>query len=135
MKPLQGGTAKTQGITLSFEERTDYVFAKINSIKHDLSDVVETFRRIRSELAKNKSRKLLVLADVAENLSLSETFEVVQELVELKYQHINLAYCYLSKEHSDLIEFAVTAARNRGLRIEMFDDLTEAENWLKALNA
>ncbi len=115
---------------LKFENRPEYLYAKITAEKETLEISEAAWKEIVQECKQEKCDKLLVEQDIPEiDISYFEKYECVNNLVGALMK-INVAFVDKYVEQMALNNFAELVATNRGLSVKMFTDSDEAERWL-----
>jgi hypothetical protein len=115
---------------IDFEDRSDYLFAHIIGDHGTLSIAKQYWLDIIEAVMKREMRKILVVEDIPEVISIADVHQLVTDLSELPIRDIQLAFVDLYAQHSSLNQFGILVAENRGLAIRSFDSEAEAAAWL-----
>lgn len=123
-------TEKRKEYSISFEDRETYLYASVAGAKETLSIAHAYWSEIAERAISSDIKKVLVFEDFPEVISIAEVHQLVSEFSELPITNIRLAFVDPHPQHKSLNEFAVLVGSNRGLTIEAFDTVEEAEKWL-----
>ena len=115
--------------TLTFEERPDYLYARVEG-EHDSYEISRDFWiEIAGECEKRGTRKLLVEENIPEAVSVSEMYAIASELPD-RFLDVSLAFVDPYADQAELNSFGELVAQNRGVRGRFFADVASAEEWL-----
>ena len=115
--------------TLTFEERPDYLYARVEG-EHDSYEISRDFWiEIAGECEKRGTRKLLVEENIPEAVSVSEMYAIASELPD-RFLDVSLAFVDPHADQAELNSFGELVAQNRGVRGRFFADVASAEEWL-----
>ncbi len=115
---------------LEFEERTDYLYAYVSGDKDNIEISTQYWREIADECRRTKCRKLLIVEDLKEMGSTSETYQLASEIPNMGFFGIQIAFVDQHIEQRPLNEFGELVATNRGIYVKIFNSIEEAEKWL-----
>ena len=116
--------------SLTFEDRGRYLFAQIKAERATLDIATSYWTEIAEHLMKVGHKKILVIEDIPEMISIAEVHQLVTGLSDLPVKDVTLAFVDLYAEHSSLNDFGILVGENRGFSMRAFDTEEEAENWL-----
>ena len=116
--------------TLTFEDRGRYIFAHVKGEKGTLRIATEYWTEIAEQVIKTGVKRVLVIEDIPEMISIAEVHQLVTGLADLPVKDIRVAFVDLYAEHSSLNDFGILVGENRGFTIQSFDTEEAAESWL-----
>ena len=119
--------------TLNFEDRGRYLFASVKGEKASLDIVTAYWKEIAQAALSAGQKRVLVIEDVGETISIAEVHQLVTSLAELPVKDIRVAFVDLHAEHASLNDFGILVGENRGIDIKGFDTEEAAESWLLEL--
>ena len=117
--------------TLSYEERPQYLLARVSGSSASLATSREYWNEIARQAARTGAKRLLVWEDFEGMISTQDTFTLVRELCQLK-DLISLKLVVVD-EHLDQLDrnkLGEMIANNNGLTCRVFANFEEAEHWL-----
>ena len=118
--------------TLTFEERPDYLYARVEG-EHDSYEISRDFWiEIARECEKRNTRKLLVEENIPEVVSVSAMYAIASELPD-RFLDVSLAFVDPYADQAELNSFGELVAQNRGVRGRFLADVASAEEWLANL--
>lgn len=126
MKPV----SSTGDYQLSFEERISYLYAYVRGENASLEIARDYWNRIAKRALSLKVKKVLVVEDISEAITISEVHQLVTELSELPVKDIFVAFVDRFAKHKSINEFGMLVEGNRGLEIRGFESTDDAEKWL-----
>ncbi len=129
MKPV----SSTGDYQLSFEERISYLYAYVRGEHASLEIARDYWNRIAKRALSLKVKKVLVVEDISEAITISEVHQLVTELSELPVKDIFVAFVDRFAQHKSINEFGMLVGGNRGLEIRGFESTDDAEKWLLSL--
>ena len=115
--------------TLTFEQRPDYLHAKVDGEKDSYEISIAYWKEIAAECERRGSAKLLVEEDIVEVVSISEMYSIATELPGMFYG-IAIAFVDRYADQAELNSFGEMVAQNRGVRGRFFVTVGEAKAWL-----
>lgn len=116
--------------SLEFEDRGRYLFARIKGERGTLEIALSYWTNIARHLMKSGHKKILVIEDIPEMISIAEVHQLVTGLSELPIKDVTLAFVDMYAEHSSLNNFGILVGENRGFSMAAFDTEEDAENWI-----
>jgi hypothetical protein len=125
-------TEKPKEYTLTFEDRDSYLFAHVEGERETLSIAHAYWTEIAEKTLSGGHKRLLVVEDIPEAISIAEVHQLVSEFAELPVIDIRLAFIDMHPTQRNLNEFGILVGSNRGMTIEAFEEESEAERWLLA---
>lgn len=126
MKPV----SSTGDYQLSFEERISYLYAYVRGENASLEIARDYWNRIAKRALSLKVKKVLVVEDISEAITISEVHQLVTELSELPVKDIFVAFVDQFAQHKSINEFGMLVGGNRGLEVKGFESTDDAEKWL-----
>ena len=115
---------------LRFEDRGRYIFAHIKGNRGTLEIATAYWTEIAQEAMRTGLKRLLVIEDIPEMISIAEVHQLVTGLADLPIKDVRIAFVDLYAEHSSLNEFGILVGENRGFTVRSFDTEELAEAWL-----
>lgn len=115
---------------LRFEDRGRYIFAHIKGNRGTLEIATAYWTEIAQEAIRTGLKRLLVIEDIPEMISIAEVHQLVTGLADLPIKDVRIAFVDLYAEHSSLNEFGILVGENRGFTVRSFDTEELAEAWL-----
>lgn len=115
---------------VTFEERSGYLYAHISGKKASFAIARKYWTDIAERAISSEVKKLLVVEDIPEAITISEVHRLVTELSELPVKDIRVAFVDQFAQHKSLNDFGILVAGNRGLSLRGFDSIEAAEEWL-----
>ena len=89
------------------------------------------WHEIAVELKRTGKKKLLVLEDLRQPMTLLDVYHLVCEFAHTIIHDVPVAFVDLLDADWDVNEFAITAAKNRGYTIKLFRSESDGEDWLR----
>ena len=114
----------------TFEDRGRYLFALVEGEKGSLDIVSAYWNEIAQKAITSGLKRVLVIEDISEMISIAEVHQLVTGLSELPVKDIRLAFVDLHAEHASLNDFGILVGENRGFSVKAFDTEESAESWL-----
>ena len=118
--------------TLTFEERPDYLYARVEGEKDSYEISRAFWTEVAGECERLGASKVLVEENIPEVVSVSEMYAIASELPDL-FLGVSLAFVDRYADQVELNSFGELVAQNRGVRGRYFADLASAEEWLRSL--
>ena len=115
---------------IEFDDRTDYLYAYVSGDKDSLDISRQYWREIADECRRTKCSKLLIVEDIKESVSTTETYQIASEISSMGFAGIKIAFIDQHIEQQELNEFGELVSTNRGLNVKLFNKVEEAEKWL-----
>jgi len=116
--------------SLEVENRGRSLRAYVKGERATLEIASSYWSEIAQEALGSGLKRVLVIEDVPEALSIAEVHQLVTSLADLPVKDVRVAFVDLFAEHSSLNEFAVLVGENRGFSVRSFDTEEAAEGWL-----
>jgi len=114
---------------LVFELREKYLYAKVSSSVLD-SDIGRNYlKAIADEIDRTEATGVMLVRDIAIEPSVGGTFHAMVGFLS-RASHVRVAWVNPFPQLTEILEFAITIAINRGARFELFDEEAAAEEWL-----
>jgi hypothetical protein len=114
---------------LSFEERSGYLYARVEAKQTSTATSKAYLAEVRAECNAHRSTRLMIDRRIPHVMSVIGFYNVFGNSVET-FRGIKVAWLNPYPENQEMLEFAMTAANNRGARYALFRDEREAEEWL-----
>ncbi len=115
---------------IEFVDRTDYLYAYVSGDKDSLDISRQYWREIADECRRTKKSKVLIVEDIKEMSTTSNTFQHASEISSMGFAGIKVAFVDQHIEQRPLNEFGELVATNRGVYVKIFNSIEEAEKWL-----
>ena len=115
---------------LRFEDRGRYIFAHIKGERGTLEIATAYWTEIAQEAVRTGLKRVLVIEDIPEMISIAEVHQLVTGLADLPVKDVRIAFVDLYAEHSSLNDFGILVGENRGFTVHSFDTEEAAESWL-----
>jgi hypothetical protein len=115
---------------IEFDDRTDYLYAYVSGDKDSLDISRQYWREIADECRRTKKSKVLIVEDIKESVSTTETYQIASEISSMGFAGIKIAFIDQHIEQQELNEFGELVSTNRGLNVKLFNKVEEAEKWL-----
>ena len=116
--------------SIDFQDRGRYLFAHIKGDRSSLEIVTSYWSEVAERTISSGSKRLLVIEDIPEMITIAEVHEMVTSLADLPAKDVRVAFVDLYAEHSSLNDFGVLVSENRGFSIRSFETEEAAEEWL-----
>lgn len=116
--------------TIEFEHRPKYLYALISGKDDSLEITRSYWQKMLDECRTHGFDKLLVEENLEGSLSMQEVYEFASEYLQMGFRQILVAFVDRYPEQRQLNRFGELVATNRGGRIRMFDNVTDAKQWL-----
>lgn len=122
-----------KGYRISFEERSDYLFAKVEG-KFDAPEISTRYwGEIAEKCCELKPSRLFVEEDLQEQVeSIADVYEVASDISMRALSGIRIAFFDTQPDHYEKNLFAELVSRNLGLNVKVFASREAALEWLLA---
>ena len=121
--------AHVESYRLTFEERSEYLYAKIKADTID-EDIARAYlREVEAQCARIKCGRLLLHRDIPAMLPDGVLYFVAEAFQEMT-RGVKAAFVNPYEANQKSIDFAVTVGINRGGHYKTFTNDTDAEQWL-----
>lgn len=121
---------ETKLYKIKFENRPQYLYVYVEGEKNRFEIGKKYWSEILAECQKSNYEKVLVEENISGNISAAEMYEIATRVSNLGFGNILLAFVDCQLEHHTLNRFGELVANNRGLKVKIFNNFTEAEQWL-----
>lgn len=121
---------KTDLYTIKFDYRQNYLYAFVGDGTDSLSVSKDFWLKVLNECKKREYNRVLIEEDLEGNISVLEAYELAVWLSSLDIANVSVAFVDLHLGHREMNDFAQLIASNRGFRVNIFNDVKEAEKWL-----
>ncbi len=115
---------------LEFEERAEYLYARVSGDKDNVEISKQYWREIAEECQRTKCGKLMIVEDLKEMGTTMDTYQFASEIPNMGFSGIQIAFVDQHIEQLPLNEFGELVATNRGVYVKIFNSIEEAEKWL-----
>lgn len=117
---------------LSFEPCEKYLYARVEG-EYDNYKISKAFwTEIITEAKAKGFEKILIEEDLIETVSMEEIFQLVSEFSEMGVNDHIVAFVDNRADHHTINAFAELVAVNAGLHGKLFNNLSDAKEWLLA---
>ena len=123
-------TESRPGFSLHFEQRTEYLYTRIDGSGIDYDEQKECWKLIAEEFNRSSSFRLLVEQRSDQTLDISDAFQLSSEIAEMGFEDCKSAYVDSNEKNIEVNEFAEVVAINRGFNGRTFTNIEDAEAWL-----
>ena len=106
------------------------MFALVKGEKGSLDIASAYWNEIAQKAITSGLKRVLVIEDIPEMISIAEVHQLVTGLSELPVKDIRLAFVDLHAEHASLNDFGILVGENRGFSVKAFDTEESAATWL-----
>jgi hypothetical protein len=116
--------------SITFEDRGEYLYALVGGPRLTAEISAAYWREIAHECFERKVIKIMIEKDFAESVS---PVEMVQMGEYLGYLLPSFKIAFLDRHgHQSINELGKKIARNRNVKMQLFTNLSDAEQWLLA---
>jgi hypothetical protein len=115
---------------LVFEDHPGYFFACVEA--HTLTErqVAQYQHEIARAIIKRRSPRVMIKRDVPHTRSSAELYQIPAMVDDLNALNIKYAFVDVVPDDLNTYKLALLDAKNRGLQIAVFGDISAAEKWL-----
>jgi len=103
---------------LSFENRTDYLYARVENADSNVETVTAYWKEIAQQRELRGARKILFEKLHSSELSVTSTFAVAATLAVLGFAGTKIAYLKHDRDVNRTNHFAETVSANRGVKVK-----------------
>jgi len=114
---------------LIFEARSGYLYARVEAEQISATTSKAYLAEVRAECDAHRSTRLMIDRRIPHVMSVIGFYNVSGNSVDI-LRGIKVAWLNPYPENHEMLEFAMTAANNRGGRYGLFTNEREAEEWL-----
>ena len=115
--------------TLIFEERANYLYARIEAASLTRRDALRYIREVADKTAELGCDRVLIERDIATVFARADTYFLAEKFTEMM-RGIRVAWVNLHPAHDESIKFALLVGNNRGAISDVHPSIEEAEKWL-----
>ena len=116
---------------LTFEHRRDYLYAYVQG-DQDSYEISRAFwQEVADESARKGADRVLIHEDIIESVSMAEVFQLASEIPHMGFASIKVAFVDVYLDQQDVNSFGELVAVNRGFSGKVFNNIPDAEKWLK----
>jgi hypothetical protein len=123
-----GPTTKPYAVTFEYHEKFIYVLVK--GTQYDYGLIKSYFQDILRECEACDCKQILIEEDICDSAPLVDIYKISSELSEMGFAKIRIAFVDRHPDQKELNTFAQIIANSYGLDSRVFDNVTEAEEWL-----
>lgn len=116
---------------LSFEDRTDHLFARVTARFDSLGLALAYWSEIARECRRRGYDQVLVVRNVRVSASRADTFQIAGALRDLGYGRMRVAYVDQSPDGHASAAFGESIALQRGVEAQSFPSVERAQAWLR----
>lgn len=116
--------------SLKLEDRGRYIRASVHGNQSTLEIATAYWMEIAEAVLKSGLKRLLVIEDISDVITIAEVHELVTSLADLPVKDVRIAFVDLHAEHASLNDFGILVGENRGFTLKAFDTEEAAETWL-----
>lgn len=120
----------SQAYRINFEMRPQYLYAYVSGMRDSVEISLNYWREIAEECKRRKAARVLVEEDIMQPVSKLETYQIASEIPRMNFKNVLIAFVDRFLEHQEVNQFGEVVASNRGLRVKVFNEVSEAEKWL-----
>ena len=115
--------------TLTFEERSEYLFARVTADTIDRDTALDYLRKVAARRLQIHARRLMLLREIPVMLPDSDLFFTTQDFLGM-IGTTRVAFVNPYAEIDEGMSFAMTIGVNRGADYRLFNSVERAEEWL-----
>lgn len=116
---------------ITFQKNEDHLYCFVEGKDTKKKSALEFWLEIGEKAQEFGYGKILVEEDLEDHISMTELYEVMTEGAEFEMLGFKIAFFDRHSDHNEFNKFGETVAKNRGVDCKVFNDLKEAEDWLK----
>jgi hypothetical protein len=116
--------------TLTFENRDSYLYAHLAG-QDSFGASLSYWNKIADKVKELDSRKLLVHEALTGEVTETEIYDIIIDLVGSGLQEIRIAFYDENHDDIELNALGQFIAQHRGANIKIFHSLKAAERWIK----
>jgi hypothetical protein len=114
---------------LTFENRPDYLYAKIKSETITREIALRYLREVAARCTEVQCRRLLLERDIPVMLAGGDLFFTTNDFLNM-IKNVRVAFVNPHATIESQMEFAILVGTNRGARFSLHPTVDEAETWL-----
>jgi len=122
-------TSNQKYYKIEFDNQPEYLSAYVSGEKDSLEISRQFWREISEECKRVECKKLLIVEDIEEAVSMADIYMIASEIPQLFYG-VRIVFVDTHLDHQSLNEFGEIVATNRGVHGKIFNDVEEAKKWL-----
>lgn len=115
---------------LIFEQRPNYLYARITADETDVSTAVEYWQAIVDKCRETNTERILIEQLIPIGLGTTQTFTLATKIVAMDITGIKIGFVDPHPENYEHHQFGEMVGSNRGAFGKAFTTVPEAENWL-----
>lgn len=120
-----------QPYTINFEDRPDYLYAKIETRHNSPQVLISYWREIAEAVRLRSATRLMVEKGAAPEANTTDAFTVAASLRDMGFEGVSIALVKHPDVPEESNQFVENVARNRGVLMSVFNDTAVAEEWLR----
>ncbi len=125
-------TGKAEAPCIQFEDRPGYLYAFFSGKRNGLADAKRYWETAINECHRRGYKRMLIEQDFAVPLSRIDAFYLAEALASMPIRQLRVAFVDRDVEQNAINLFAETVATNRGGVGKVFNNLADAEAYLRA---
>lgn len=114
---------------LSFEERPDYLYARIEAESIDRTTALSYLSEVARYCARIDAKRLLIHRDIPVMLPDADLFNTTTDFLEM-VRGTRAAFVNPYQDLTEALDFAMVVGLNRGADYKLFNSIEDAEKWL-----
>src|SRR5688572_30803071 len=114
---------------LNFEQRPDYLFAKVTADTITTETAIAYIQEIGAKCAELKFSRVMIYRDIPAVISTGSIYFLVHDLASI-LRGVKVAFVNPHPENQKGLDFATLFGSNRGGKFSLHSDIASAEEWL-----
>jgi hypothetical protein len=116
--------------SIIFEDRIEYLYVYVSG-EHDSYEISRAYwLEVAEHCRRTGCKRVLIEEDIAEVVSMTDMFRLANDLPQMGFLGVRVAFFDRYAEHNELNEFGELVAVNRGLYGKIFNEIDKAKEWL-----
>ncbi len=117
---------------LSFEHRPEYLYGHVEGDEDSLEISRQYWEEVSAECQRTGQTRVLIEEDLQGQVRAWEAFEVACLVPQLGFKGAKIAFVDNFRYEKEINDFIRSVSVNRGLNVNIFDNVEQAERWLLA---
>jgi hypothetical protein len=122
-------TTPTKPFELTFEDRTSYLYARVNAETIDRPNALKYLKEVADRCNDTGCERLMLCRDIPVMLSDADLFFTTTDFLKM-IGTTRVAFVNPHAEIAKEMDFAILIGSNRGGNYKLFNNEFEAETWL-----
>ena len=118
---------------LTFEEKEGYLYAHIQGDIDTVEISAQYWKEVAEKCAAESTKRVMIHEDLPSGATMGDVYQIASELPNLGFFGIKIAFVDTHIDQQTLNEFGELVAVNRGIFGKIFNDVSEAEKWLREI--